>query len=52
MSLCEITFCPNDSHELVKKTAKVILSAKGGDDVMREILEKHFEVDSYKILYG
>ena len=52
MSLCDITFCPNDSHELVKKIAKVILNAKGGNDVMREILEKHFEVDSYKVLYG
>ena len=51
MLLCNFTFCPSDSHELVKKVAKVVLTAKGGDAVMREILEKHFQVDLYRLLY-
>lgn len=52
MSLCEFTFCPSDSHELVKKIANITLRTKGGDGIMREILEEHFKVDTYKLLYG
>ena len=52
MSLCKFTFCPSDSHELVKKAADITLYTKGGDGVMREILEDHFKVDTYKLLYG
>jgi YrbI family 3-deoxy-D-manno-octulosonate 8-phosphate phosphatase len=52
MLLCGCTFCPRDSHELVKQVAKITLESNGGDEVMREILEKHFKVDTYKLLYG
>ncbi len=52
MLLCGTSFCPSDSHELVKQKAKVILEAKGGDEIMREILEKHFKIDFYQLLYG
>ncbi len=52
MSLCNLTFCPSDSHELVKKIANITLRTKGGDGIMREILEEHFKVDTYKLLYG
>jgi 3-deoxy-D-manno-octulosonate 8-phosphate phosphatase (KDO 8-P phosphatase) len=52
MSLCEFTFCPSDSHELVKQRAKVILKTKGGYGVMREILENYFEINIYKLLYS
>jgi 3-deoxy-D-manno-octulosonate 8-phosphate phosphatase (KDO 8-P phosphatase) len=52
MSLCKFTFCPSDSHELVKKIANITLRTKGGDGIMREILEEHFKVDTYKLLYG
>jgi 3-deoxy-D-manno-octulosonate 8-phosphate phosphatase (KDO 8-P phosphatase) len=51
MSLCGLTFCPSDSHELVKQVAKVVLEAKGGDEIMREILEKYFKINLYKLLY-
>ena len=51
MSLCGLTFCPSDSHELVKLTAKTTLETKGGDGIMREILEKHFKINLYKFLY-
>ena len=52
MSLCELTFCPSDSHEAVKNIAKVVLRTKGGEGVIREILETHFKLDLYKILYS
>jgi YrbI family 3-deoxy-D-manno-octulosonate 8-phosphate phosphatase len=52
MSLCEFTFCPSDSHELVKQKAKIILKTKGGCGVMREILENYFEINIYKLLYS
>ena len=52
MSLCEFTFCPSDSHELVKQRAKVILKTKGGYGVMREILENYLEINIYKLLYS
>ncbi len=51
MSLCGLTFCPSDSHELVRRTAKITLKTKGGDGIMREILEKHFKINLYKLLY-
>ena len=51
MSLCELTFCPIDSHEAVKSVVKVVLKTKGGEGVVREILETHFKLDLYKILY-
>jgi 3-deoxy-D-manno-octulosonate 8-phosphate phosphatase (KDO 8-P phosphatase) len=51
MSLCGLTFCPSDSHELVKRAAKTTLETKGGDGIMREILEKHFKINLYKLLY-
>ena len=50
MTLCDISFCPSDSHELVKKTARIVLDAKGGNEIMREIIEKHFSVNIYELL--
>lgn len=52
MGLCEISFCPMDAHPLVKSKATVTLSTRGGDGVLREILEDHFNINLYKILYG
>lgn len=52
MSLCGLTFCPVDSHEKLKAKARVILETKGGEGVMREILEIHFKLDLYEILYN
>jgi 3-deoxy-D-manno-octulosonate 8-phosphate phosphatase (KDO 8-P phosphatase) len=51
MLLCGVTFCPIDAHQLVQETAMTILNSRGGDDVMREVLEKHFEINFYKLLY-
>ena len=52
MRLCALTFCPSDSHLLVKNIAKVILKSKGGEDIMREILEVYFKIDLYELLYN
>jgi len=52
MSLCKITFCPSDSHELVKQKVSIVLEAKGGGEVVREILEKYFKINLYQLLYG
>jgi len=51
MSQCKLTFCPSDSHDKVKSIAKVVLRTKGGEGVVREILETHFKLDLFKLLY-
>ena len=52
MLLCGLTFCPSDSHEQVKTVAKVILKKKGGEGVIREILESYFKLDLAEVLYN
>ena len=51
MLLCELTFCPSDSHYKVKNIATVVLRTKGGEGVVREILETHFKLDLFELLY-
>jgi len=51
MLLCGLTFCPSDSHKLVKEKAQTVLKVKGGDEIMRNILEKHFKINLYQLLY-
>ena len=52
MSLCGLTFCPSDSHEQVKNIAEVVLRTKGGEGVIREILEIYFKLNLYELLYN
>lgn len=51
MSLCGLSFCPDDAHPMVKELATVKLSTKGGHGVIREILEDHFNINIYKLFY-
>ena len=51
MSLCGLSFCPGDAHEMVKKLATVNLSTKGGHGVIREILEDQFNINIYQLFY-
>jgi YrbI family 3-deoxy-D-manno-octulosonate 8-phosphate phosphatase len=51
MSICGLTFCPSDSHVEIQKIASIVLSSKGGDGVIRELLEAHFKVNIQSILY-
>lgn len=51
MQLCGYTICPADSHEKIKKLASITLETKGGNGVVREILENVFGLDFLEILY-
>jgi len=39
MEVVGITFCPNDAHESIKTISDHILMSKGGDGVVRELLD-------------
>ena len=45
MKMVGTTFCPADAHEKIKNISDHVLSTKGGDGVVREILE--FLLDRY-----
>jgi YrbI family 3-deoxy-D-manno-octulosonate 8-phosphate phosphatase len=51
MKLCCYTSCPADSHELIKGCSNFVLKSKGGQGVVREILEEVFQLDFIKLLY-
>jgi 3-deoxy-D-manno-octulosonate 8-phosphate phosphatase (KDO 8-P phosphatase) len=51
MQLCGYTVCPADSHSKIKSISSIILSANGGDGVVRELLEDVLSLDFIKILY-
>jgi len=39
MEVAGITFCPNDAHDSIKNISNHILKTKGGDGVIRELLD-------------
>ena len=39
MEVVGIAFCPNDAHDSIKNISNHILQAKGGDGVIRELLD-------------
>lgn len=51
MQLCGFSACPSDSHQKVKEISTVVLDKRGGDGVVRELLEEVFNLDFIKILY-
>tara|TARA_Y100001970_G_C13971882_1_gene718634 strand:+ start:48 stop:548 length:501 start_codon:yes stop_codon:yes gene_type:complete len=51
MQECGYTACPSDSHPKIKALSNYVCTSKGGEGVVREILEEMFEVDFLKILY-
>ena len=48
---CGKSFCPSDSHYLVRELVDVILLKKGGDGVIRELVETILGINIYEILY-
>ena len=52
MQVCGYTACPIDSHPRIKEISENILTTKGGDGVVRELLEQVFNLDFIKILYS
>jgi YrbI family 3-deoxy-D-manno-octulosonate 8-phosphate phosphatase len=52
MKVCGHTACPIDSHPKIKGVSNYILSTKGGNGVVRELLEQVLNLDFIKILYS
>tara|TARA_B100001142_G_C13805213_1_gene450433 strand:- start:58 stop:552 length:495 start_codon:yes stop_codon:yes gene_type:complete len=46
-----LSACPSDSHEEVKSISSINLNSKGGEGIVRELLEKVFELNLRKILF-
>ena len=51
MQVCGYTACPMDSHSRIKEISANVLTTKGGEGVVRELLERVFNLDFIKILY-
>jgi len=51
MKICGFTACPVDSHPKIKEISKCILTTKGGNGVVRELLENIFNLNFIDILY-
>ena len=51
MKVCGYTACPIDSHLKIKEISKYILNTKGGNGIVRELLEQAFNIDFLEILY-
>ena len=51
MKLCGHTVCPSDSHESIKELATVVLKTRGGNGIVRELLEDVFKLNFIQILY-
>ena len=51
MRLCGYTACPIDSHIKIKQLATYTLKTKGGEGVVREVLEDIMKLDFIQILY-
>ena len=52
MQLCGFRACPVDSHERIKSIANIRLNSKGGNGVVRELLEEVIKIDFIKVLYS
>jgi len=52
MRLCEYSACPADSHKRIKEIATVTLKTKGGQGIVRELLEEVLQLDFIEILYS
>ena len=52
MKLCGYSACPSDSHEKIRSIATFVLQKKGGNGVVRELLEVKLNIDFIKILYS
>ena len=50
MMLCGTKICPADAHPEIKKIASIILKTKGGDGVVRELLEDVFGLNLLKFM--
>jgi len=51
MQLCGYSACPSDSHPIIKSIANYVLNTKGGEGVIREVMETVLQLNFVKILY-
>lgn len=51
MRLCGVAVCPSDSHSSILNIADIVLNSRGGNGIVRELLEDFFMLDFNKILY-
>jgi 3-deoxy-D-manno-octulosonate 8-phosphate phosphatase (KDO 8-P phosphatase) len=51
MKICGYSACPVDSHIEIQNIASKVLNSRGGDGVVRELLENVIGLDFIKILY-
>ena len=52
MKYCGFSACPSDSEIKIKELASFVLTRKGGEGVVREIVEDILKIDLLKVLYG
>tara|TARA_Y200000002_G_scaffold95724_1_gene77368 strand:- start:16233 stop:16745 length:513 start_codon:yes stop_codon:yes gene_type:complete len=50
MNLCFYKICPSDSHKLIKKISDFVLKSKGGEGVIRELVEDVLKIDFLKYM--
>jgi 3-deoxy-D-manno-octulosonate 8-phosphate phosphatase (KDO 8-P phosphatase) len=51
MKICGYSACPIDSHIKIKELSNIVLHTRGGEGVVRELLEEIFDLNFIKILY-
>ena len=51
MKICGYSACPADSHKKIKELSNIVLNTRGGQGVVRELLEDVLGLDFIKILY-
>jgi YrbI family 3-deoxy-D-manno-octulosonate 8-phosphate phosphatase len=51
MKICGYSACPIDSHIKIKELSYIVLNTRGGEGVVRELLEEVLDLDFIKILY-
>ncbi len=51
MQLCGLKFCPFDSHKDIIKIADIVMKTKGGNGIVRELLEDIFKIEIKSVLY-
>ncbi len=52
MKLCGFSACPADSHFKIKRISNFTLKVKGGNGVVKDLLEEVFRLNLLKILYS
>ena len=52
IKICGRSFCPSDSHPLVKDLVTNILDKRGGEAIARELVESMLGINVFEVLYG